>query len=243
MTDHHGAGSRERLIEWMLEGTRRFEGAVAVLDDANLQAPCALDGWTRAHLASHLARNADALGNLLAWARTGVATPMYPSADARAADIESGAVRDPAEIRTDLVESDARFAAAIANHPDAAWSGAARSALGRPITADEVPWMRIREVWIHLVDLDVGSTFAEIPPAVLAALLDDASGWLGAREGAPNVALAASDHDGTWTVAGSGPPTRVTGPIADLTAWLLGRAAPATLATDHGTLPELPRWL
>ena len=34
------------------------------------RAPSALPGWTRAHVLTHLARNADAMVNLLTWART-----------------------------------------------------------------------------------------------------------------------------------------------------------------------------
>ena len=46
--------------------------------------------WTRAHLLTHFARNADSLGNLLAWAETGVEQPMYGSGMARDDDIEAG---------------------------------------------------------------------------------------------------------------------------------------------------------
>ena len=44
---------------------------------------------------THLARNADGMINLLLWARTGIVTPAYASAEARVADIEKGAVRSP----------------------------------------------------------------------------------------------------------------------------------------------------
>ena len=56
---------------------------VAALTDSQARAPSLLPGWTRGHVVTHLARNADALRNLLTWARTGIPTPMYPSRQAR----------------------------------------------------------------------------------------------------------------------------------------------------------------
>lgn len=57
--------------------------------------PSALPGWTRAHLLTHLARNADGLGNLLTWAETGVERSMYGPGNARDDDIEAGSGRAP----------------------------------------------------------------------------------------------------------------------------------------------------
>src|SRR4051812_18385609 len=76
---------------WMDEGTRHFDGLVRRLRDDDLHAPSALPAWSRAHVIAHVARNADALGNLLSWARTGVVTHMYESAEQRANDIEDSA--------------------------------------------------------------------------------------------------------------------------------------------------------
>ncbi len=44
---------------------------------------------------THVARNADAMINLLTWARTGVPTPAYASDQQRDADIEAGAGAQP----------------------------------------------------------------------------------------------------------------------------------------------------
>src|SRR5690242_11782732 len=93
----------------MREGEELVLGLVDSLSDDELRAPSHLAAWTRAHIVSHLARNADALCNLLAWARTGVVTPMYPSAEARVEGIEQGVQRPVAEQRADLVAASARF--------------------------------------------------------------------------------------------------------------------------------------
>ena len=91
--------------EWMEHGTRLLLGAVDGLPDADLDAAIALEGWTRRHLVAHLAANADALGNLVRWAATGVETPMYASTTQRADDIEAGSTRPVGELRTWLSAS------------------------------------------------------------------------------------------------------------------------------------------
>src|SRR4029453_13661966 len=57
----------------------RLLAPAAALDDAALSGRSLLPGWTRGHVLTHLARNADGAVNLLTWARTGVETPHYAS--------------------------------------------------------------------------------------------------------------------------------------------------------------------
>jgi maleylpyruvate isomerase len=61
------------------------------------------------------------------------------------------------------------------------WQAEVRSALGRAIPAAEIPWMRVREVWLHAVDLAAGATVADLPPDVIDTLLDDVCGMLSTR--------------------------------------------------------------
>ena len=63
-------------LAWVAHGTRLFTEQVAGLDEQSISAPSILPGWTRKHLVAHVAANADALGNLVRWARTGERTPM-----------------------------------------------------------------------------------------------------------------------------------------------------------------------
>ncbi|HUW77175.1 MAG TPA: hypothetical protein VMV52_00315 [Candidatus Nanopelagicaceae bacterium] len=42
---------------------------------------------------------------------------------------------------------------------------------GPVFAASAIPWMRLREVEIHLVDLDVGPTFAQCPLEFLTPVL------------------------------------------------------------------------
>ena len=47
---------------------------VAQFTDADVRAPSLLPTWSRGHVLTHLARNADGGRRLLLWARTGVGT-------------------------------------------------------------------------------------------------------------------------------------------------------------------------
>ncbi|WP_405522169.1 maleylpyruvate isomerase family mycothiol-dependent enzyme [Streptomyces canus] len=229
-------------LDWVDEGQLALQQAVDALTVDAVTEPSALPGWTRGHLLTHLARNADALVNLLTWARTGIPTPMYASPDQRVTDVEAGAGRPLAEQQAYVGESAARFRkAAEALSPDA-WSATVVSGQGRDIPASEVPWLRAREVWIHLVDLRVGVGMDALPPDFAWALVRDVAGWMSARI-APGIGaeLSADGHD-TVVLGTPAPGVTVTGPPYALAAWLTGRSGTDELHVT-GELPEIPRWL
>lgn len=234
--------SLERLLSWQDEGTDQIEKAVATLTDAELAQPSALPDWSRAHVVAHLARNADALVNLLTWARTGVESPMYPEAGQRDRDIETTALLPPARLRADLLAANARLAGATAELPAGAWRARVRSAQGRDIPAADVPWLRVRELWIHLVDLGGRWTFDDLPADLVEALLGDVTSTMDQKPATPAVALVATGA-GEWTIGPATPVVTVTGSPADLLGWLIGRTPGAGLASSAGDLPTLARWL
>ena len=86
--------------------TRRLLRTTAAITDEQARAPSHLPGWTRGHVLTHLARNADGLCNLLVWARTGVATPQYASYEDRDAGIAAGAGRPAARLYAGYRPSD-----------------------------------------------------------------------------------------------------------------------------------------
>jgi maleylpyruvate isomerase len=225
--------------------------ALAGLSDEELLAPCRLEGWSRRHLVSHLARNADALGNLLAWARTGVETPMYGSADERASRIDEDAQRPPDVIRADALAASARLVAAVAALPDPAWDAPVRTARNRPIDAGEVPWMRIRESWVHTVDLDVGLTFADVPTTVVDALLAEVTAGLADHPACPPLLLVEPGPTGRhWRIGPAASATlspAATGSVGPDTASAsdpvgsAGSAAPAIEVV--GSAADLLAWL
>ena len=231
----------ETLTSWAGQGQQAVEQAAAGLEPAQVAGPSRLPGWTRGHVLSHLARNADALVNLLTWARTGVESRMYASPSDRADGIEAGAGRAlPAQL-ADLAAAGERFAAAAAAVPAGRREFPVRSGQGRQIPAREVPWLRVREVWLHLVDLDAGHDIDAIPGDIAWALAADVAGWMSSRTEA-TAELRADGRDpirlgqGEQTTTIEGSPQRIAG-------WLTGRLPDRAGLTVTGELPDLPRWL
>ncbi|MGW0825945.1 maleylpyruvate isomerase family mycothiol-dependent enzyme [Streptomyces sp. NPDC002845] len=214
-------------LPWMHEGTALLSGVADGLTDDDLRAPSALPGWTRAHVIGHVARNAEALVRLATWARTGVPTPMYANREQRAAEIESSAALPPDVLRGQLKSTAAELQDALAALDPTAWQAEVKSALGRTIPAAEIPWMRVREVWLHAVDLASGTTFTDLPAPLIDTLLDDVTATLSTRPECPAVRLTPTDRETTWHL---GPPTtqaslRAEAPAAELLAWTTGRSS------------------
>ena len=222
-------------LDWWRQGEEHLGTALGRLTDEELDGPSLLPGWTRAHVLAHLARSADALVNLLTWARTGVETPAYPSAEARDAQIAETAALPPAALRGAVLAATQRLAGAVQDLPEQAWSAQVRTRQGHDLTAAELPWLRAREVWVHSVDLDAGIGFADLPDDVLAAVVDDVFRQWDARDAVPDVALFAGDREwGTGALA-------VAGTLPAVTAWITGRSDGADLQAD-GPLPTLAPW-
>lgn len=234
---------RESLA-WAADGAAHLRGLMQRMGDEAFRAPSRLAGWTRGHVLTHVARNADALVNVLTGARTGVRTPGYVSREQRDADIEAGARRPPDEIRRDVVESSDRLARAVRAMPEEAWSAEVELMPGRVMRARDIPWMRAREVWVHSVDLDVGASFADLPRPMLRALVAEVAETFTQRGDAPALVLVPLDGEVTWRVGNGADPVEVRGSTPSIAAWLLGRSRGKDLRTGDGRpLPTPPPWL
>jgi maleylpyruvate isomerase len=225
------------LIAEVDRATARLLATARTLDDAAVHAPSPLPGWTRGHVLTHVARNADSLINLLTWARTGIETPQYPSHEAREAGIRAGAPRPAADQVADLEAASERFVRAVEEMPAEAWGAVVSWRSGRTQPAARIVWARLTEVEIHHVDLDAGYTPADWPDAFSHRLLHDLAN--GRTE--PAVRVNATDIGHTATI-GAGSPT-VSGPGHTLAAWLTGRSSGDGLTVDpDGPLPPVPTW-
>ncbi|MFG1810142.1 maleylpyruvate isomerase family mycothiol-dependent enzyme [Streptomyces sp. NPDC049040] len=227
----------------LAEATEQLLEAVAKLSAEDLAGPSLLPGWTRGHVLTHLARNADALGNLLTWAETGEETPMYPDAATRDREIEAGAGRPPAEQADDLRESADRFAAAVAAMPPAAWASQVAMRSGRVIAAAEVPWRRLVEVRLHHIDLGTGHTADDLPAGFADRQLAWAVDGLTAHEGVAPVRLHDTGSGTSWDLgAAAEPELTVSGPARALLAWVCGRGRGEGLDVSPAghPLPVLP---
>lgn len=228
-------------LPWMQQGTTHFSTAVDGLGDEGFDRPSFLPGWSCAHVVGHVARNAEALVRLASWADTGVECPMYESREHRDVEIASTAMMPPDQLRRLLTTTTAELDAALAALDDATWKATVRSALGRTIPAAEIPWMRIREVWLHATDIGADLAFSDFPPGVVDLLLDDTVSALSGRGGCPSVLLAPDDRKRTWTLGPAVEEPHVADlPAAVLAQWLTGRLPDAG---GQWALPDVPAWI
>ena len=234
-------------LDRLAASTERLLASAAALSDAQLREPSPLPGWSRGHVLSHIARNADGLRNLLIWARTGTEIPMYASAESRTADIEAGAGRPGAALVADVRESAAAFASEAASLPDDAWANQVRTVSGPPFPALGVLDRRLSEVEIHHVDLAAGYTPGDWPADFVAHALPRVAGSFAGRGDTPCCAVWADGPQRQQFLIGpdrAGRPQVIAhGQPADLLAWLTGRGDGATLTVaSGGPLPALPAW-
>ncbi|MGI5198967.1 maleylpyruvate isomerase family mycothiol-dependent enzyme [Streptomyces sp. CA-288835] len=214
------------------DATERLLTAAAKLDDASVAEPSRLPGWSRGHILAHLARNADALVNVLE------GRPMYASADARDTDIERDAPR-PLDVQlADVRESAARFQATGAAPAD--WSRTVLLRNGVTDAASRVPFRRWVEVELHHVDLGIGYELEDLPEEFTEREI----GFLAERfTGHPEVPpTRVTDGTRAWSTGrvATEPEITVTGRQADLLGWLCGRRDGSVLTTEGGPLPALP---
>jgi maleylpyruvate isomerase len=223
-------------LDEITAATRALLATAARLGDAGARGPSLLPGWTRGHVLTHVARNADGGTRLLTWARTGFESYEYPSLDARAAEIEEGANRPADVLLEDVRRSADRFAEAFALMPDEAWDQTVQWTTGARHPAARAADARLTEVLIHHVDLDAGFTPGDWPADFTSRMLASVTASFARRDDAPVLRLHATD---TGVEHGTGD-LLVTGPAASLLAWLLGRS-PATGLTGatHLTIPFL----
>ncbi|MFD5099578.1 maleylpyruvate isomerase family mycothiol-dependent enzyme [Streptomyces albidochromogenes] len=214
------------------EATDRLLAATGKLDNADVTQPSRLPGWTRGHVLAHLARNADALVNVLE------GRPMYESAEAREADIERDAVRPLAVQQEDVRDSAARFDATAAAPAD--WSRTVALRNGVTDSASRIPFRRLVEVELHHVDLGIGYELEDLAEEFTGREIAFLADRFAGHPDVPAIELAATGG-GQWrTGSTEGDPVHVTGGAPDLLGWLAGRRDGSALDTAGAPLPALP---
>jgi maleylpyruvate isomerase len=233
----------EQAIKELGAATDALVAGIGGLTDADVREPSLLPGWTRGHVLTHLARNAEGGTRLLSWARTGIASYEYESLAARAAAIERGAGRRAVVLLADVSAAAAGFAEAAALMPADAWQHLVTWTTGQQTPAEDVIRSRHAEVLIHHVDLDLGFGPSDWPPTFVREMLEVAVSALNEGGRAPlSAGLHASDTGRSYLLGGgSAGAVQIGGTEAGLLAWLLGRSAGAHLTRDKpGPLPPLP---
>jgi maleylpyruvate isomerase len=186
-------------------------------------------GWTRGHVLTHLARNADGISDTLAGALRGEIVERYPNGRAgRDADIDAGAKRPYAALLADVRESAERLDRVLGAIGDADGWGLTTA---EDVQAEAWVYRRWREVEIHRVDLAADYSPDSWPALFVTATLTDAMSALDERvQGAVHVTITESgsvapDLVGREWTAGSGEQVEVRGPDWAVLAWLVGRTA------------------
>jgi maleylpyruvate isomerase len=160
--------AQRQLSDQVDAATQRLLDDARILSEADLRAPSLLPGWTRAHVVAHVARNADAMRNVLAGARSGESRPAYASADAREAGIEQGAGQSAAALMADLADSAMALRTVARQLPDEAWQFQVRMPDSEPFPAALLLTRRLVEVELHHCDLGSGYGPADWPAAFAA---------------------------------------------------------------------------
>ena len=151
------------LSDQIDQATQRLLDMARIITDSDLRAPSLLPDWTRAHVLAHVARNADAMRNVLAGVRTGQDRPGYASAETREADIERDAGRPSRELTADLAASAMALRTVARQLPDDAWRVRVRVLSSRRFAAAELLTRRLVEVELHHADLGTGYGPADWP--------------------------------------------------------------------------------
>jgi len=211
--------------------------------DADMRAPSLLPGWTRGHVLTHIARNADGIARTLAGALRGEVVARYPDGRAgRDADIATGAPRATTELIADVRESADRLDRVFGAVADA--DGWELPTEDRP-AGDYAP-ARWREVEIHRVDLAGGYKPDEWPASFISYLLPVLVDTVPTRaHGALKITVTpdcstTTDLSGSVWTLGSGEQINVAGPDWALLAWLAGR--PQVVEGVLSTPPSLGPW-
>ena len=227
------------ILLQIVTATAALLDEAAAYTDADVRAPSLRPDWSRGHVLTHLARNADGGRRLLAWARTGVAAAEYPSMAARAEEIDAGAGRGAADLLVDLRGSCERFEQEYRLMPPDAWSRIVRWTGGAEHPAVRVADSRLGEVLIHHIDLDAGYTPAQWPDDFVRDLLPRVAEALGRRDDAPAVRIESTDGVAAYTIGAGECVPVVSGTRSSLPAWLVGRSQGADLKVDGAARPPV----
>lgn len=218
------------------------------MTDDDCRGPSLLPGWTRGHVLTHWARNADGQSRMLLAAMQGEIAAQYPGGDAqRESDIEAGAARPARLILSDVRTAIDRIEDVWRRMPADAWSRPTAARIGQRSAWMSV-WARWRESEIHHLDLVAGYAHGHWPAEFVDMLLPRVMPTLATRlDGQIAVQAETIDRD---------PPVRATtadaaedlvivrGHASAVLCWLLGRASAAAgdlEVTRSGQARQLPR--
>jgi len=148
-------------------------------------------------------------------------------------DIEAGSGRPLAEQLADLEAGAQRWREAAALLGEEHAEVRVESRGGATVRGGYLPFMRLRELVFHHVDLRAGFSFADVDDDVLKAFLEDEVKRLSRNAETPSMTIR-TDEGEAWSI-GDGQPT-VSGSRAAVLGWLTRGLTDGVI----GDLPTLP---
>lgn len=228
------------VLEKLHESEQRLLRTVDSLEPDQWAEPSVLPGWSRAHVAAHLALNAEGLAGAVGGLVREHDVPVYASTERRDADIEELAHADRAELRDRLFAGGQGLRDTLESLDTAQWRGMISRVPGGPDwPLSAVPDLRRREVEIHHADLAAGYRPADWPADFCFDLLNAVTRDHADSADSPAFTIRTTDTRRTWSVGA--PEPVVEGTAADLGWWLVGRGHGDGLACAAG-LPRLGPW-
>lgn len=219
-----------------VEHGQRLLGDTIALSDLAWQEPSRLPGWSRAHVATHIARNADALVRSVDAVLSGRRGLMYDSGDDRDLAIERGSERSGLDLQIDLDVTIGRLARRLNVLESTPAELMVELVPGHLFRMDLLPVIRLNEVVLHHIDLDCGYEVTDVEPQTAAWLARwNLMGVVWDRW--ESVELRSTTSDWTHRLGTVGTPRLISGNDNLLLGWLTGRLDPVTAAE----LPASPK--
>lgn len=236
MRDLIERGQADVIRQRLMDATQNLLGSTIALSDDDWHAPSLLPGWTRAHVATHLARHADALASLVHSSLDDQPPDGPTKPHERLIQLERGAERSGLELQIDLDTAAGGLENAMDEVLD--WSATVQmSKLGlQPLAA--IPAARFHEIYLHHLDLNCGFTLDAIEPVPASWLLNWLVMMMELRPSlSPNVHLI-SESGVTATLGSAEERLTVRGADVDVWWWLTGRGDGTGLTGTNGV--QLP---
>jgi maleylpyruvate isomerase len=233
MSQYAGSIPVDDVIRWNADATQRLLGFTIGMAEDEWHSPTALPGWSRAHVATHLARSAEHLSRVTETVLAGLPQPPELVAGQRSTDLETGADRDGLALQIDMDTTAGALQAEIEKVTD--WSRPVRLH-GLSLTLAAVPLARLHEVCVHHLDLDGAYSADAVDPAAAAWLLR----WVLDLLADADLPALRVEGDSLAADLGRGEERRrVSGSDARLWAWLSGRLVASGVSGADGLQPSL----
>lgn len=224
----------EQVVASVREHTHSLLGLTIGFTDDEWAGASRLPGWTRSHVAAHLAGGARGMSRVCAGLRDGEDQRMYVSDREKAIDIERGSLASGVELQVGLDETAGALDGCWMNLLGDEREVSLRS--GYRLQAQDLPLARLYELVIHTFDMRTADDRLNVSAEVSPLLLEFMARQVGDRPDLPAVEVVA--HEGFDAVLGApGTPARIAGSAADLLMWLARGVSSARLQGD----PPPPR--